>query len=739
MANYATIKAEVDLNIKANGNEEITGPILNGVLKDMITALGNGYLYKGIATPATSPGTPDTNVFYIATIPGEYANFGLRLEDGEVAILSYNGSWSKAVAGVINKIQFNGDSVYYGKELNLDGLPHVYNGYQIKVPANGTALASATRAPGANYRNARVPVEGAARVTYNSYTSTAGYGSLFVDENDIVVGGHAKTSSESNPITLQVPATAKYFIFGYTLGNQQTFNHVTVYYEPAGIDTPQIADDAVTTPKIADDAVTGSKLAEGAAAKNLSGAVGKYYSYNRMDSSKLTHGYIIYTTGAFYALPAGSSTNVFATDFIPVSQKGLYCYCRASVGNNGDGAVYDANKNYIRSLRSATYNYVDGDAFVRWTIKTDLVQQYILELPYFSITGAFSPQYEEQDIQKFNISQQIAKENVPEYLPALTATGGGRVTRYLATMAAGVNAAVLGSPYYLKRRGTVTLEANITTVGEIRVGFGASDSTGTYVKITSTDVAICRGTATDFSAAHGLNLSTFIRVTFTMEWEKSIVEICTLSGIYRHVHTYPTLQENYGRGYVQTVSPAELSEVKLGWYSKALTSPIWFIGDSMMSLYPERWPYQMVTEFNRRDILVDALAGGGSDTLLSDLQRLLDLGSPRFLFWGLGGNDNPWVWMNVVTQVEMLCRERGITLILNRIPWRTDIPNGSKADQNTYVVNSGYRYVDTYRAVSSDESGTWYPGYCADGVHPTQLGAKAIATQFLVDMPELTI
>ena len=76
MANYANLKATINANIKANGNEEITGPILNTVLNQAVTTLGAGYQYMGVATPATSPGTPDANVFYIAATPGTYTNFG---------------------------------------------------------------------------------------------------------------------------------------------------------------------------------------------------------------------------------------------------------------------------------------------------------------------------------------------------------------------------------------------------------------------------------------------------------------------------------------------------------------------------------------------------------------------------------------------------------------------------------------------------------------------------------------
>lgn len=100
MANYANLIASVQQAIKQNGNEEITGTLLQQSLVAMINALGVGYQFVGVATPTTSPGTPDQRVFYIASQPGTYVNFGgLSVSDGEVAILKYNGSWTKDTTG----------------------------------------------------------------------------------------------------------------------------------------------------------------------------------------------------------------------------------------------------------------------------------------------------------------------------------------------------------------------------------------------------------------------------------------------------------------------------------------------------------------------------------------------------------------------------------------------------------------------------------------------------------------
>lgn len=104
MANNATLKAAIQNVIKQNGNNEITGPVLQQALLSMVNSLGANYQYAGIATPATNPGTPDQNVFYLASTAGTYTNFnGIILAGGELAILKYNGSWTKDVTGAATK------------------------------------------------------------------------------------------------------------------------------------------------------------------------------------------------------------------------------------------------------------------------------------------------------------------------------------------------------------------------------------------------------------------------------------------------------------------------------------------------------------------------------------------------------------------------------------------------------------------------------------------------------------
>ena len=101
MANYATLIAAIQDVIKQNGNNTITGDILQQALLSMITELGAEFQFGGVAEPTDNPGTPDYKVAYLAATPGTYSNFGgITLADGEVAILKWAGSWSKETTGV---------------------------------------------------------------------------------------------------------------------------------------------------------------------------------------------------------------------------------------------------------------------------------------------------------------------------------------------------------------------------------------------------------------------------------------------------------------------------------------------------------------------------------------------------------------------------------------------------------------------------------------------------------------
>lgn len=101
MANYKSLKTTINANVKRNGNQEITGQILNSVLTAMVDTLGTGYSFAGVATPATNPGTPDAKVFYFANGKGTYSNFGsTEVTEDDVVVLYWDSSWHKVSTGI---------------------------------------------------------------------------------------------------------------------------------------------------------------------------------------------------------------------------------------------------------------------------------------------------------------------------------------------------------------------------------------------------------------------------------------------------------------------------------------------------------------------------------------------------------------------------------------------------------------------------------------------------------------
>lgn len=101
MSNYNSLKTTIDANIKQNRNQEITGKILNSVLNQMVTTLGVGYQFAGVATIDTNPENSDAKVFYIANGKGTYTNFSrIEVTEDEVVVLYYDTEWHKVATGI---------------------------------------------------------------------------------------------------------------------------------------------------------------------------------------------------------------------------------------------------------------------------------------------------------------------------------------------------------------------------------------------------------------------------------------------------------------------------------------------------------------------------------------------------------------------------------------------------------------------------------------------------------------
>lgn len=129
MGNYEELKAAVASVIKTNGNQEITGQVLQNTLTTLISQVGANATFAGIATPDTAPGTPDQTVFYIAGQSGVYANFGgYEVTKNAVAFNNVSGNWVATELDLLSS-GFGDSAVYdmaYSGYLPVD-LGHLYS------------------------------------------------------------------------------------------------------------------------------------------------------------------------------------------------------------------------------------------------------------------------------------------------------------------------------------------------------------------------------------------------------------------------------------------------------------------------------------------------------------------------------------------------------------------------------------------------------------------------------------
>lgn len=148
MGNYEQLKQAVSDVIKKNGNQEITGEIMQNTLLSIISTIGNDATFAGIAVPETNPGTPDQNVFYIASQPGNYSNFGsIKLVDQVLILTNKNGYWVKFDAGITTEAKVaeleersNANSAYIKLTLQYIGvdIPYMIEvGKKYKLTYNG--------------------------------------------------------------------------------------------------------------------------------------------------------------------------------------------------------------------------------------------------------------------------------------------------------------------------------------------------------------------------------------------------------------------------------------------------------------------------------------------------------------------------------------------------------------------------------------------------------------------------
>lgn len=228
MANYTELKAAISAVIKANGNNEITGAILQNVLNTIVSTVGANKTFVGMATPTTAPGMPDGNIFYLANTAGEYTNFNtptgnVTVNPGELVYLwnGVSGYWGKMVIG-----------------LSSDGVFTLVNTVN-QINATGRyAYTDTGIVTGSNAGSQRIPVFLVAGQKYLFTLTTVG-GNAPVNIQGIKTDGTFATigSITGTPAGVTATITPNENYTGFTIyyGSQTTATSVNVLFEaPTG-------------------------------------------------------------------------------------------------------------------------------------------------------------------------------------------------------------------------------------------------------------------------------------------------------------------------------------------------------------------------------------------------------------------------------------------------------------------------------------------------------------------------
>lgn len=98
MTNWTKLKKAIADVIKTNGNQEITGAIMQHTLISIVDNLGDNAQFGGVAVPSTVPADTDGSLFYLAATQGTYPNFNnIEVDASEMAVFAKNtaGTWVK--------------------------------------------------------------------------------------------------------------------------------------------------------------------------------------------------------------------------------------------------------------------------------------------------------------------------------------------------------------------------------------------------------------------------------------------------------------------------------------------------------------------------------------------------------------------------------------------------------------------------------------------------------------------
>lgn len=689
---WEALKSAVTAVITANGNEEITGQILQGLINNnLIPQLGSGK-FKGIATPTTNPGTPESDIFYFVNSGGVFPNFsGLENTEGVLSIFGYDSAASSWVKTPIFSVPLgevsednttmppSGFSVFdhvskkttvfdlvkqsksLGKNLfNKNAVPYIKDSF---ISSVGTVRMSPS------YDIYIVKIE--EDTDYWKRFKTSGSYDIFLD------GDFNQVGTPTNTFTKTFVASAKYLLISvqkvwldtYQIEKNTYFSGYEDYIE----NKPFYNLNNITNPKNVVN-VSNTILTEGS-----------YYSDN---------GVVI-------------DSNYSYIEFLPEYGKAYYISTNGLDSNPSDFnflTLLDSNDNVIG--KESAKSFYKG--------------------MFFDI-----------DVKKVIVSSDT------ELKPFILEEGKGSLGGYSfkGNLVANTQT-VFGENNYIKKNVTIKGIVDFTVNGFTDFTFGKG--VGTYfsaeVKIDGTNIYIPSIAGGILTYAHGLTITDTLYFILEVDEKWCNLKVSTNGLTFFESITF--LFYGDGQTYLESSTDCYVYNANISF--RDLQTNVRCYGDSYLtSSDPNRWTFQANSNLNT-DFFINNLTGGNSLQLYEALHNDLDFGLVKTIMWCLGMNDNPDidadtpdpVWLKTILAVKKLCRLTGIEMVACTIP---DVPSRYHFGKTKYIYNElNIRYADFAGVVDNKSNYNWFSRMLAtDDVHPTAKGAFTLALEAVRSVPEL--
>ena len=407
--------------------------------------------------------------------------------------------------------------------------------------------------------------------------------------------------------------------------------------------------------------------------------------------------------------------------------------------------VYKAGASLI--LYNNSKGIIDFYGALNSATQRKLSQSQLASASYIRISFAKETGGKLEDVNNWDVLYQSGRTDGADYLHSqivsLLGKDGARVSA--ATLSDGQTLSVNDFARSIQAENKISMTADITSWGGgIVVGKGTTDWGASYVTIDDTNVVvnIYQGgsTITKYRKAHGLTFAQLVKVILNQSSHYLSIKIITLNGYFEGSISDFDYKFN---GFPRITSVgASLTNVSLSASNPSYQYPIWMFGDSYFGAdTDDREMYWLREQWGFDKFMLNGFAGRASGEALNEFSRCLKFGCPKYLVWCLGMNDDILEdYKSAISELKELCEQNDITLMLQTIP---SVPVRNKVAMNQYIKSLGLRYIDVNAAVGAGDTGNWwgtgteYDYLSSDGVHPSVYGARAIAAQFLVDMPEI--